>query len=135
VLDLAGTVERAHRHHHRGHLVGALAEQSRRAQHPVPQTGQAVQGVGERLVEAGGCQHVLGSGVQQRGLVGEDPEDRALRDAGRLGDLLGGQRRPVLEQQRHRDVEDRPAPVVGSHRGRAAGTGGVDRGHVPTIGE
>ena len=52
-------------------------------------------------------------GGDQRVLVGEDPEDRALGDAGRLGDLAGGDHLAVLEQQREGGVDDRRPPLVG----------------------
>ena len=64
-------------------------------------------------------------GPGQRGLdelvLGvEDPEDRALGDAGRLGDLPGGHRAPVDPQQRQGRVGERLATL---RRGERRGTG------------
>ena len=58
----------------------------------------------ERVLEGRQDQVVLGV---------EDPEDRALGDAGGVGDLPGGHGAPVLEQQRDGGVDERCAAVVG----------------------
>ena len=49
-----------------------------------------------------GVERGLDDGDDDLVLVGEDPEDRALGDAGRLGDLAGRDPVAVLEQQRQR---------------------------------
>jgi hypothetical protein len=45
----------------------------------------------------------------------EDPEQGALGHAGRLGQLPGGERGAVFQQQWLDGVDDRPAPVVRGH--------------------
>ena len=67
----------------------------------------------ERVLEGRHDQVVLGV---------EDAEDGALGDAGRLGDLPGGDGAPVLQEQGQRDVHQRTAALVGRH-------GGGTRGH------
>ena len=67
--------------------------------------------LGGRGVERG-----LDDRVEQRGLVVEDPEDRALGDAGRLGDLPGGDRRALLEEQREGGGDDRRAALLERQR-------------------
>src|SRR5690606_35726786 len=52
-------------------------------------------------------------------LVGEDPEDRALGDAGRLGDVPGGHRQAMLEQQGEGGLDDGGAALG---RGQGRGT-------------
>ena len=57
-------------------------------------------------------------------LVGERTEDRALGDARGVGDLLGRDVLPVLDDERDRGVEDHLAAVVhGQRRGAALGGG------------
>ena len=71
----------------------------------------AERGFERRLVEGG-----LDRGHDDLVLVGEDPEDRALGDPGRLGDLAGGQPVAELGQQRDRRGDDRRAPLLGGQR-------------------
>ena len=114
----------AQRHHHRDDLLRARVHALGGDQHPLAQVGDPRERRGQLGLPGGGV-HGLGGRHQQRGLVGEDPEDRALGDAGGLGDLLGGHAAAVLEQQRHDDVDDRAAAVVGGHRRGAPVAGGV----------
>ena len=51
--------------------------------------------------------------VDQSGLVGEDPEDGALGDAGGFGHLTSGHRRPTLDEEGDHRLDDGPATVVG----------------------
>jgi len=74
-----------------------------------------------------GLEGVLQDGVDQGVLVGEDPEDRALGDAGRLRDLAGADLAPVLDQQRLGRRHDGSAPFVGGEGSRA--------GHVADLSE
>ena len=82
-----------------------------------------------------GVERGLDDRRDQRLLVGEDPEDRALGDAGGLGDLAGGERGAVREQQREGGLDDAGPPLLGRERGgpgsgRLEGAGGgADGGH------
>ena len=58
-------------------------------------------------------------GREQLVLVGEDPEDGALGDAGSRGDLPGGHGFTVLEQQRRGGRDDGCPPFLGRQRRRA----------------
>ena len=49
----------------------------------------------------------------ERVLAAEGPEDRALGDPGRLGDLLGADVRTELLEQRQRGLDDGGAPFLG----------------------
>ena len=71
-----------------------------------------------------GVERRLRGRADQRVLVGEDPEDRALGDAGRLGDLAGRDLGTVLADQRQGGADDRGAALLGRHRRRAAAGGG-----------
>jgi hypothetical protein len=64
-----------------------------------------------RRVEGGGHR-----GVDQRGLVAEDTEDRPLGDAGGVGDLPGADVEPVLLQQRHGGDDQSRPPLVRRER-------------------
>ena len=57
--------------------------------------------VGERGFERRGVEGGLDDGGDDLVLVGEDAEDRAFGDAGRLRDLAARHPVAVLEQQRH----------------------------------
>ena len=108
---------------------GAWLRRGRRADHadrghqredpaePVLEQGDQVGDEGpQRLVRVDAAQ-VLEEGLDVEGVVErrldevvlglEDPEDRALRDAGGLGDLPGGDGAAVLEQQGQGDVDER----------------------------
>ena len=74
----------------------------------------------ERGVDRAGVERRVDDGRDQRLLVGEDAEDRALGDAGRLGDLAGGERGAVGEQQRERGLDDAGPALLGWERGRRA---------------
>ena len=75
--------------------------------------------VGQRGFERRRVERGLDHRGDQLVLVGEDPEDRALGDPGRLGDLPGGDPIAVLEQQRQRGGDDHRPPLVGRQRGGA----------------
>ena len=76
----------------------------------------------ERGVRRGGVERRLDHGLDQRLLVREDPEDRALGDAGGLGDLAGGDRGAVGEDQGQRGRDDL-GPALGRGAGRWLGCG------------
>ena len=108
-------------HHHRDHLVGAVQHDLRGDAHLGRQVGEPLERRQQVLPAVGRVQGVGCDGVQQRVLVGEDPEDRALGDAGRLGDHLGGEGVTVLEEQGADGVDDRPATVVAVQRSSSRG--------------
>ena len=78
----------------------------------------------ERLLDPGRVGGVLDDGGDQLVLVGEDAEDRALGDAGGLGDLARGDHLAVLEQQGEHGLDDHRPPLVGRQRFRSARLGG-----------
>ena len=69
----------------------------------------------------GGVQDAGDDRVDHRVLVREDPEDRALGDAGGLGDLPGGDGGAVVADQRDRGGDDRGPAFVGRQRGCSGG--------------
>ena len=77
----------------------------------------------ERGVDRLGIEGSLDGGLDERLLVREDAEDRALGDAGRLGDLARGDAAAVRDEQRER----------GGHDGGAAFAGGQRRGAVTSV--
>ena len=107
----------------------------------VPELGQAPLDDGDRLgelvlegqvgVDGGegplgglGVEGQLDRGAHDRVLVGEGAEDRAFGDAGRLGDLAGGDGQPVLQQERQGGGDDGGPPLSRGEGGRAASTAG-----------
>src|SRR5262249_19510881 len=56
--------------------------------------------------------------VEQGGLVGEDPEDRALGDPRRGGDLPGRDGGALLQEQGQRGGHDGGPPFLAGQRGR-----------------
>ena len=68
-------------------------------------------------VDRVGVEGRLDGRVDERLLVGEDPEDGALGDAGGLGDLAGGELGAVLDQQREGGRDDGGPALVGRQRG------------------
>ena len=63
----------------------------------------------------GRVEHIGDDGVEEGLLRGEDAEDRALGDPGRLGHLLRRESAPVGDEERARRGDDRPAPLLGGH--------------------
>ena len=78
---------------------------------------------GERRVDRRRVEGRLDDGLDQGLLVGEDPEDRALGDAGGLGDLAGGDRRPVGQEQGEGGGDDRGPRARAAGRAAARGRG------------
>ena len=72
----------------------------------------------------GGVEGRLDDGLDQRLLVRKDPEDGAFGDAGGLGDLAGGDRRAVGEDQRERRRDDLGPALGGGQRGGSGAAGG-----------
>ena len=70
-------------------------------------------------LDGGRVERLVDAGVDDLVLAVEDPEDRALGDARRLGDLLGADGAALVPQQRDGGGDDRGPPVVGGHRGSA----------------
>ena len=76
--------------------------------------------------------------LDQRVLVGEDAEDGALGDAGRLGDLPGGHLRAVLREQRQGGRDQGGPPLLGRQRAgppSGAPDGGAGYGHSTQVNE
>ncbi len=71
----------------------------------------------DRLGVEGGFDHRRDEAL----LVGEDPEDRALGDPGRFGDLAGRDGRAVHQQQRQRRGDDLGSAFGGRQRRRPFG--------------
>ena len=88
---------------------------------------------GQRRLGRRGVEGGLDGGVDQRLLVGEDPEDGALGDAGGLGDLAGGDVDALGQQEGHGGGDDGGPSLVGRHRGgrvRAPTAGGASAAGV-----
>lgn len=74
--------------------------------------------LGERLLRLGrAVQSLDRHGSDQRRLVTERPEERALRDAGGLRQLAGGDVVAALRHQREHRVHDGRLAILRSHAG------------------
>ncbi len=73
---------------------------------------------GLKLVERG-----ILAGVQQGGLVVEDPEDRPLGNPGRSGELFGGDIETLLQHKGDGGLDERGASVGRRQGGRPAWPG------------
>ena len=94
---------------------------TRRWIRPVASTSWASNGSAGSIARSALLERLLVEGcleccVEQLVLVGEDPEDRALGDARRAGDLLRRDRLPVLGEQRAHGLDDRRPPLLGRER-------------------
>ena len=93
----------------------------------------AMRGLDRGRVEGG-----VDDRVDELVLVGEDPEDRALGDAGGLGDLTRGDGAALLEEQGERGRDDQRPPFLRRQR-RGPGAGRCGRGggggHAPRLSE
>ena len=76
---------------------------------------------GQRGVDGLGVEGGFDDRRDEALLVGEDPEDRALGDPGRFGDLAGRDGRAVHQQQRQRRGDDLGSAFGGRQRRRPFG--------------
>ena len=111
----------AHGHHHRHREPHPLEHPGGDGHDPAPRpSAPADRGV-EVGLRRGRVDGLLDRRQHQAPLVREDPEDRALGDAGGPGELAGADVPALLDEERHEHVEDRLAAVLGGHGGGAGG--------------